>query len=251
MDPIPLYEAPELYELIHGDIAAGPLLDFYLAHTGEGANVLELACGSGRLTIPLAEAGRRMTGLDSSRQMLELARTKSRARQASVSWVLGDMTQFSFDAPFDTVLLPAQALSHLYDRVQIEGLFECVRRNLKPHGTFVFELFSPSVAILAGAHTSETRAAEVLEHEGRKLRLTGNVEYDPAAQCTDCDFVLTDLETADVTRLVFRMRQYFPQELDALVHYNGFEIVEKYGKRDMTPFERTSPQQLIVCRPVR
>ncbi len=248
---IPLYDAPELYDLIHGDFAAGSLLDFYLAQTREQTAVLELACGAGRLTIPLAEAGRRMVGLDLSEQMLALAKTKAEQRQARVSWVQGDMTRFSFETPFDTILLPAQALCHLYHREQIEGLFDCVRRNLKPDGTFVFEVFSPSVAILAGADTPETKEAEVLDHRGRRLRVTGNARWDAASQCTDCDFVLTDLDSADVTRLVFRMRQFFAQELDALVRYNGFEILQKYGKRDLTPFDRTSPQQLIVCRPGR
>src|SRR5688572_7203210 len=112
MTAIPLYDAAELYDLIHGDFASGPWLDFYLAHTQPGSDVLELACGSGRLTIPLGETGRHMTGLDSSQSMLALARTK--ARQVDVAWISGDMTDFSLDRAFDTILLPAQAMSHLY-----------------------------------------------------------------------------------------------------------------------------------------
>jgi len=213
--------------------------------------VLELACGTGRLTIPLAEAGRRMSGLDSSESMLALARAKAAARNVDVSWMHGDMTLFSLGSSFDTILLPAQSMSHLSRREQLEGLFNSVRRSLKPGGTFIFEVFCPSIELLAGAETPETVAAEVLEHDGRRLRLTSSLKYDVAEQCSDCEFVLTDVENGRVTRLVFRMRQFFPQELEALVTYNGFDIIRKYGTHDMAPFDSASSRQLLVCQPAR
>jgi 2-polyprenyl-3-methyl-5-hydroxy-6-metoxy-1,4-benzoquinol methylase len=156
MATIPLYDAAELYDLIHGDFASDQWLDFYLTHTRAGSDVLELACGTGRLTIPLAEAGRRMAGLDLSESMLTLARAKAMARKVDLSWMQGDMTQFLLGRTFDTILLPAQSMSHLVRREQVEGLFESVRRNLRPNGAFIFELFCPSVELLAGAETPET-----------------------------------------------------------------------------------------------
>jgi SAM-dependent methyltransferase len=190
-----------------------------------------------------------MTGLDLSESMLALARTKAEAREVDVSWTRGDMTLFSLGRSFDTILLPAQSTSHLSGREELEGLFDAVRRSLKRDGTFVFELFCPSIELLAGAETPETAAAEVLEHNGRRLRLTSTLTYDAAEQCSDCEFLLTDVGDGDETRLAFRMRQFFPRELDALVIYNGFEIIRKYGAHDMSPFDSTSPRQLLVCRP--
>jgi hypothetical protein len=83
------------------------------------------------------------------------------------------------------------------------------------------------------------------------LRLTSSLKYDVAEQCTDCEFVLTDMGDGGVIRLAFRMRQFFPQELDALVNYNGFKIIRKYGAHDMSSFDSASPRQLIVCQPSR
>ena len=249
MVAIPLYDAADLYDLIHGAFASGPWLDFYIAHTRSDSDVLELACGTGRLTIPLAVAGRRMAGLDTSESMLALARAKAAARKVDVSWTLGDMTLFSLGRSFDTILLPAQSMSHLSHREQIEGLFDSVRRSLKPDGTFILELFCPSIELLAGAETPETAAGEVLEHNGKRLRLTSTLKYDVAEQCSDCEFLLTDVEDGDVARLAFRMRQFFPRELDALVIYNGFEIVQKYGAHDMSSFHSASQRQLLVCQP--
>jgi ubiquinone/menaquinone biosynthesis C-methylase UbiE len=241
-----LYQAPRIYDAIMGSLASGDWLDYYLSHTRDGSRVLELACGTGKLAIPLAEAGRRVTGLDLSPEMLALARTKGSERSVDVTWTLGDMTDFDAPEPFETVIVATQSLSHLHERTQLERFFRCVRRALAPGGTLLLELFSPSVSILAGLG-HELNAGENVSFEGASYALTSSVAYDAATQCADCEFTLTanDMEHR---RLTFRMRQFFPQELDALVAYNGFTIVHKYGDLTMRPFTSRSNKQLLVCR---
>ncbi len=241
-----LYQAPKYYDAIMGANASGDWLDYYLSHTRDGSRVLELACGTGRLAIPLAAAGRRVTGLDLSPEMLALARTKGSERGVDVTWTLGDMTDFDAPEPFETVIVATQSLSSLHERTHHERFFRCVKRALAPGGTLLLELFSPSVSILAGLGHA-LNAGENVTVDGTSYALTSSVAYDAATQCADCEFTLTASET-EHCRLTFRMRQFFPQELDALVAYNGFTMVHKFGDLTMGPFTSRSNKQLLVCR---
>lgn len=241
-----LYQAPRFYDAIMGANASGDWLDYYLRHTQNRSRVLELACGTGKLAIPLAAAGRHVTGLDLSPEMLALARAKASERGVDITWILGDMSDFEVPDAFDTVIVATQSLSSLHDRSQHEGFFRCVKRALAHGGTLLLELFSPSVSILAGlGHTLD--AGETVVVDGMTYALTSSVGYDAATQCAECEFTLTASET-ERHRLEFRMRQFFPKELDALVAYNGFTVVHKYGDLTMGPFTSRSNKQFQVCR---
>ena len=75
--------------------------------------VLELACGTGRVAIPLAKAGLRVTGIDLSRGMLDEARRKAVAEGVSATWIEADMRAFDLGATFSTIILVANGLCHL------------------------------------------------------------------------------------------------------------------------------------------
>src|SRR4051812_40063712 len=90
-----LYSAVKLYDLVMGKYATGNLLEFYRRQIGRNPGpVLEVACGTGRLTIPLAEDGVDITGLDISAQMLEQAEKKAIERHVRVPLIRGDARNF-------------------------------------------------------------------------------------------------------------------------------------------------------------
>src|SRR5574341_572989 len=87
-------------------------LDFYRALAAEvksgGGSVLEVACGTGRIALRLAQEGTRIVGLDLSPQMLEVARQKSTELQ-NVRWVQADMRSFELDEVFELAIIPGHA----------------------------------------------------------------------------------------------------------------------------------------------
>jgi SAM-dependent methyltransferase len=246
-----LYSDPQRYDLVEGAYATGNFLDFYrrqIVRYGEPA--LELACGSGRLTIPLAAAGIHVTGLDSSEAMLKLATVKAAERGVQFPVVHGDMRSFHLGQAFKFIFVPAQSLTHLQKREEIEACFACVRRHLAEEGRFLVELFNSSVKVLARDSAQRYRIGEYEDPHGEAGRIcvTEEVRYDAATQISHIRWFFRNEGCQEEAGLSFAMRHFFPQEIDALLWYNGFVIEQKYGSYAEEEFCSASPKQLIVCR---
>jgi SAM-dependent methyltransferase len=249
-DHMNFYSDAQRYDLVMGAYASGDPLDFYRRQVARyGEPVLELACGSGRLTIPLAKEGVNITGMDISEDMLNLAKLKTSKSGASIRLIQGDMRSFDLGEKFKFIFIPAQSLSHLYTRAEIEDCFACVRRHLAGEGRLLIELFNSSVKLLA---RETDRRYPVGQYEdpkgGFQVFVTEEVRYDAASQINHIRWFFRDETSDKETALSFEMRQIFPQEIDTLLWYNGFLIEHKYGSYDEAEFSNDAPKQLIVCR---
>ena len=249
-DRVHLYSDAQRYDLVMGAYASGDPLDFYRRQIAQyGEPVLELACGSGRLTIPLANEGVNITGMDISEDMLHLAKLKASKSGASLRFLQGDMQSFDLGEKFQFIFIPAQSLSHLQVREEIEDCFACVRQHLAGEGRFLIELFNSSVSMLARETDRRYPVGQYVDpNAGSQVFVTTEVRYDAASQINHIRWFFRE-ETSDrETALSFEMRQFFPQEIDALLWYNGFLIEHKYGSHDEGKFLSEAPKQLIVCR---
>src|SRR5215212_5162530 len=111
MHTVVLYDMPALYDLI---IGRGPREGFYRDLARQmGGPVLELACGTGRLTLPLARDGHAVVGLDASPVMLRAAEAKAEAEDVEVAFFRGDMRVFDLGRRFALVILCCNSLAHL------------------------------------------------------------------------------------------------------------------------------------------
>ena len=244
------YSDARRYDLIMGAYASGEGFSFYRQQVARyGESVLELACGSGRLTIPLAREGINITGMDISVEMLQLAKVKASQSGASLRLIQGDMRRFDLGEKFKFIFIPAQSLSHLHTRPEIEDCFSCVRRHLAEEGRFLIELFNSSVRLLA----RETDRRHTMDQyrdpkSGTQVFVTAEVRYDSASQVNHIRWFFREEGSNEETALSFEMRQFFPQEIDALLWYNGFLIEHKYGSYEEGEFSSESPKQLLVCR---
>jgi len=250
-DHVSLYSDAQRYDLVEGAFATGDFLDFYRRQIVRyGEPVLELACGSGRLTIPLAEAGVEITGLDISEEMLNLATLKASERGVKIPVVRGDVRSFNLGKEFKFIFIAAQSLTHLHEREEIENCFLSVRRHLTEDGRFLVELFNPSVKLLARDSDQRYSIGEYEDPKGgnRRVFVSEEVRYDAASQINHIQWFFQEEGESKRTVLSFGMRQFFPQEIDALLWYNGFLIEHKYGSYDEKEFSTGSPKQLIVCR---
>ncbi|MDA3626844.1 methyltransferase domain-containing protein [Saccharopolyspora sp. WRP15-2] len=104
-----------------------------------GAELLDLACGHGRLANPLAALGCRVTGLDSAGTFLEHARADAAARGVEVDYRLGDMRELPWTDRFDAVINWFTAFGYFSDEGNREVLAQ-VHRALRPGGRFAMEL---------------------------------------------------------------------------------------------------------------
>jgi len=245
-----LYSDGRYYDLQTKDFLED--IPFYLRQIQKfGQPVLELACGTGRITIPLAEKGIQMTGLDVSEAMLSQARMKARAKGVDIQWILADCRDFQLDRTFRLVFIPINSIAHLHDLESLEVFFSRVKEHLAPGGRFIIDVFNPRLDILMRDPTKRYPVAQYPDPDGRGMvTVTENNVYDAAQQINRIRWYYKIGQTEE--RVVENnMRILFPQELDGLLLYCGFAIEAKFGNYDETPFESTSPKQLIVCYPLK
>jgi SAM-dependent methyltransferase len=213
-----------------------------------GGPILELACGTGRVAIPLAREGFQVAGVDISDPMLAEAKRKSDREGVHVEWIKGDVRDFDLGKRFGLVIFPANALLHLLRSEDLEPCLACVRRHLKPGGKFIIDVFVPNLDILRRNPEVRFFFSEYSDPSGNgDIVMTESNVYDPATQIMTVTLfrALPGQGEEAVGELILRI--YFPQELDAILRYNGFTIDEKLGDYDGTLFDSSAAKQLIVC----
>jgi len=233
---------------------------FYLQTALEhGGPVLELGCGTGRITLPLARAGIDVVGVDASEEMLEAAQdkldTQSEDVQRCVTLAHADIRAIprsvAPDRAFRLVISPFNVLQHLYTLDDLERCFAGVRRCLMPRkGLFAFDVLLPDVRALGRNPARRYKLGQVHHPAGdTRYDYEESFDYDPIAQV---QYIGMYFEHPDDRSLSFSTplthRQFFPEELRALVRYNGFEAIHRYGSFDREPILETSDSQIYVCR---
>jgi SAM-dependent methyltransferase len=217
-----------------------------------GGPILELACGTGRVSIALAREGFHATGLDLSEGMLAEARRKGAEieKEIEIEWLAGDMRDFELGETFPLIILPANTLGHLLTLEDFEACMSSVKRHLRPGGRFALDMFVPNIELLLDKPGERFPFAEYEDPDGRgTIVITESYVYETDTQIkriTTHHAIPGERNLPEVTGEL-NLRMYFPQELDALLHYNGFTIEAKYGDLEMSPFGPESERQRIVC----
>ncbi|MFC7359722.1 class I SAM-dependent methyltransferase [Nocardioides astragali] len=242
------YSHARLYDLMFpgGESAVEFYRDYADRH---GGRVLELGCGTGQKLIPIASDGHPCVGLDFSSDMLSEARRKANERGVAVEWVQGDMRAFDLGRTFDFVFIAANSLLHLHEAEDLVSCFRSVRRHLAPGARFVFDVFSPSVRLLAEAD-GVRRARESLsfvDPDRGDVSVDVAENYDAPAQVTRGTWYLSTSSEPDFVVAPLEIRSIFPQELPLLVALGGLRLVERFGDWSGRPFGVDSPLQICVC----
>jgi SAM-dependent methyltransferase len=211
-----------------------------------GGAVLELCCGTGRLTLPLLGFGIDIMGIDSSDSMITRARDKAAARGAEVRIVKTDIRSFSLEKKFSLIFIPFNSLQCIYTVRDLERVLESVRAHLAPDGLFIFDIFNPSIELMVARKDDFHETYRFELDDGRSVVISERCRYDEARQVNRVKwrFRIDDEETIQN----LDMRCYYPVEMDALLAYNGVTVEHKFGRFDETPFDSTSPKQICVCR---
>jgi SAM-dependent methyltransferase len=223
----------------------------------QGGRVLEVACGTGRILVPLAEAGHRVFGLDASPHMLAQAREKLAAR---AGWVngraelrLGDMRSFELGECFDLAILPTKSFAYLRNRTEQLDTLRAVAAHLRAGGLLVLDLLHPSPAWLARPDGSlhQDIIQEVPELGLTILRTETIVSTDLAEQLRQIRSAY-EIIAADgsVTKRVVEWTYRFSYRFEAehLLERAGFEIEALYGGYQREPFSSASRDMLFFAR---
>ena len=148
----PLYRDGRHYDIQHTHLIED--IAFYLQQAQQfGPPILELACGTGRITIPIAQQGFEIVGIDISESMLARAKEKTERQQLPITWHQGDIRTFDFKRKFKLIIFPFNAIAHLHDLPSIGACFKSVRDHLDDEGRFILDIFNPNLMRLINNET--------------------------------------------------------------------------------------------------
>jgi SAM-dependent methyltransferase len=250
----------ETYDVQHDTIPGGDDVSFFrdLANRA-GGPVLELGCGTGRVAIPLAEAGFDVVGLDRSAPMLAVAAERRRALSADVRrrlrFVEGDMTDFRLGRRFGLIFAAFRVFMFLADVEAQRSALAAIRRHLRPGGLLSIDIFDPRLDMLTPEPRPQTERRE-FRHPMAGNTVTASVVSrvnDPVVQRFTAlwrfaeegpDGSLIREEFEELT-----MRWTYRYEMRHLLELSGFEIVSEFSDFAGSPPAYGGEQVWVARRP--
>lgn len=218
-----------------------------------GDPVLELGCGNGRVTIPLATGGLQVVGVDVSAPMLAGARKRLAAEPAEVRQRVrleqGDMRQFDPGINIGCAIIPAHTFAVLLTREDQERTLACVRSRLKPSGRLAFDLRPFPADWLKGTHETEpvrrTSADGGVDFTEERV-----FEFDPDRRVISGTNIYTFHRPEGLGRVVERGsgRVLSQVEVEEVLQSSGFVVEAVWGYYDQTPYSADSPKMILVAR---
>lgn len=242
------YSHVRLYDLLFP--VDGRAVDFYRsAANRQGGRILELGCGTGRKLIPIASDGHPCVGLDLSAEMLAEARRKAGERGIAAEWVLGDMRDFDLPGTFDLVFITGNSLLHLHTAEDLVSCLQSIRRHLAPGGRCIFDVFNPSVQLLAQANGVRRTRESLLFVDPDRGSVSVDVAdaYDAAAQVTRGTWFFSTDSEPDFVVASLELRSIFPQELLLLISQADLRLIDRFGDWSGRTFAGDAPLQLCIC----
>jgi SAM-dependent methyltransferase len=247
-----LYDHPDLYDLIIEQLAPPEQIPFYAAQVrDQGGDVLELACGTGRIALALARQGVNVTGLDLSPAMVAKAQAKVAAEGLRARFAVADMRRFSVERRFETIAIVDRSLQHLQSVEDFDECLASVRRHLASNGRVVFDLYNPDVRILARDPTVRYFVDRFTDAAGQVTTLEETTDYDPATQVSRITWCFSRASEPDFLVVPLHLRNIFPVELPRILADGGLRIESLYGDFSGAPFRGDSDHQICVCRAAR
>jgi SAM-dependent methyltransferase len=240
------YDLPELYDQIFEGFDFD--IPFWRATaSAAGGPVLDLGCGTGRVLLPLLEAGVDADGVDLYGPMLERARAKAAAKGFHPLLVTADMADFSMPRRYARILSAFNAFAHA-DTVekQLATLGACLA-HLEPGGALVMHMSYPGPAYWAepdGQPVMELETARA--SDGHRFQMWDTRTKDVVRQCQSSEIEIRELDAegglAASHRLHTTQRWVYRFELELLFRLAGFARSEFFGGFDREPLERPDQQ---------
>lgn len=240
---------------VEGDV------QFYIEEArSAGSPVLEIGCGTGRILLPIAESGINIVGLDRAPAMLSLLRQKlagcSAETQSRVQLVEGDMRHCSLGRRFQLITIPYRAFLHLVTPKDQRQALTCIREHLTDDGRLVFNVFDPSLEIIA-AHMEPLGSALKKDSEfihpdtGHRVVVWDTRQYDPERQILEQYFIFEELDeegrVLTKTYSPLTLRYVYRYEMRYLLELCGYKVEALYGDFRRGPF-RYGGEQVWVAR---
>ena len=201
-----------------------------------GTDVLELGSGTGRIAVPLARAGYRVTGIECEPDMISRMELKDYPRE-NLEVVRADARNFSLGRLFDAVLLSCNFINHFPDAKDLADVLSCCRKHLKPEGRIIIDCSSPDTEYMVKS-SGEEEVFTFPTESGSEIRDYFLPRYDLLNQVEEDTIRLEEWKDGRLLREARTEEQltwYYPREIRSLVREAGLRVIrETAGAEGMT-----------------
>ncbi|MBO0586918.1 class I SAM-dependent methyltransferase [Sporosarcina sp. E16_8] len=240
------YADPEMYDHFYEGYQKD--LNVILEWAKLGQPIIELACGTGRLTIPMAKRGFQMVGVDLHEGMLERAKQKAKVQMVSIEFLLQDCTKLNLPVKSSLVFMTGNSFQHFLTNEVQDALLQTVRQHLVKDGVFIFDTRNPLLHELA---TVDEYEQQYSDKNGNQIIELHREEYNSMTQIlhyrTDRQIYRGETLIANEQDGI-SLRYSFPLEMERVLKNNGFEILQVYGDWDKSGLNVKSISMVYVCK---
>ncbi|MEO1401974.1 MAG: class I SAM-dependent methyltransferase [Cyanobacteria bacterium J06635_1] len=211
--------------------------------------VLELMAGTGRISIPLLEAGVSLSCVDLSPEMLAILRQKVDARDFSATLHQMDVCELDLGQPFELIILPFNSFAELLSPAKQQKALARIRSHLSPNGRFICTLHNPHVRLSNVDGKLRLWNRYPLKAEAGTLLFWGMETYDPDSELVNgLEFfeIYNASGVLQSKRMVeTRFRLISKPEFETLATSAGFECLALYGNYDYSEFRAGASPYMI------
>lgn len=211
----------------------------------KNAKILELCCGTGRLTIPIAKDGYHISGVDYTPSMLKQAKIKAFEAGLEINFIEADIRTLNLQEKFDLIFIPFNSIHHLYKNEDLFKALKSVENHLKKGGLFLLDCFNPNIQYIVENEKGQTVIAEYKTDDNRNVLIKQTMRYESATQINRIEWHYSINSKFHSTQNL-DMRLFFPQELDSYLKQVGFNIIHKFGGFGEETFSNESEKQIYV-----
>ena len=222
-------------------------LFFDLAAEMPGARVLDLGCGTGRITLRLAAAGHRVTGIDPARASLEAARLKPGAER--VTWIEGTAADLAADHPaaaFDLALMTSHVAQFITGDAEWTDTLSALRRSLAPGGRLIFDARDPAAQGWLAWNPVDSRQHVTLPN-GREVGIWTEVTEVDGELVSFMTHYSADGAVAEL-QSVSTLRFRSEKALRSTLTLAGFEVVHIFGGWERQPVRQGDGEFIVVAQ---
>ncbi|UCH15537.1 MAG: class I SAM-dependent methyltransferase [Bacteroidales bacterium] len=237
------------YDIIYKKVRSGVDTEYFMNKIlGTSGKVLEIGVGTGRFFINALEKGADIYGIDISKSMIDILKTKLNPEN-HYRVITGDAASTKLDIKFDLILAPFHVFAHVLETTEQITCLNNVYEHLDEKGRFIFDVFVPNPKLMAEG-INEVTDFEGEYEPGRKVRRIVSSKTDIVNQLLDVTmkFVWDENNKQAEKEWSLQMRLFFRYELEYLVKRSKLTLVNIFGDYQENLLNSDSKEFIVVCK---
>lgn len=222
-------------------------LAFYKKIIKNNKNILEVACGTGRIISNLYKNANYILGLDNSNEMLSVAKLK--ISSPKVEFLCENMTNLeSVNKKFDYIICGYNSLQHLLNNEDLEKFLKGARELLNKDGILIIDIFNPNPQFLNIKKIHEYKCDFYSNYKKSNIIVEEERVYNPNSKINYITYIYKNNLGNVITKTNAKMKQYYDGDIEKILEKAKLKLDIKYGDYSFHKFHNNSPKQIFIIR---